>query len=100
VIADTFSRLLHSNVSPSLVGKKADNVVCKSESNNRNESSYPEWYSCKIINDIEDIVCYNKPGDNPPNWKVALPEDLIKPTIKWYHQVTRHTGSNRLHGQL
>jgi hypothetical protein len=41
VIADTFSRLLHSYMSSSpLVGKKAAKVVSDSESNNSNESSY------------------------------------------------------------
>ncbi len=69
VIADTFSRLLPSNVSSPLVGKKAINVVSDSESNNRNESSYPEWYSHKTINNVEDILCYTKPGGNPANWK-------------------------------
>jgi hypothetical protein len=59
---------------------------------------YPEWYSHKIINNIEDILCYTKPGNNPATWKIALPEDLIKPTIKWYHQVTGYPGSKRLHG--
>jgi hypothetical protein len=29
---------------------------------------YPEWYSCKSINNVEDILCYTKPGDNPANW--------------------------------
>jgi hypothetical protein len=43
---------------------------------------YPEWYSHKTINDVYDILCYTKPGDNPANWKTALPEGLIKPTIK------------------
>ncbi len=101
VIADTFSRLLRRNVSSPLVGKKAANFLSDSESNNKNESSYPEWHSCKTsINNVEDILCYTKPGDNPANWKVTLPEDLIKPTIKWYHQIAGHTGSNRLHGQL
>ncbi len=61
---------------------------------------YPEWYSRKTINDVDDILCYTKPGDNPANWKIALPEDLIKPTIKWYHQVTELPGSKRLYGQL
>jgi hypothetical protein len=23
---------------------------------------HPEWYSCKSINDVEDILCYTKPG--------------------------------------
>jgi hypothetical protein len=61
---------------------------------------YPEWYSCKTINNVGDILCYIKPGDNSANWKIALPEDLIRPTIKWYHQVIGHTGSKRLYGQL
>ncbi len=43
---------------------------------------YLEWYTRKTINDVDDILCYIKPGDNPANWKIALPEDLIKPTIK------------------
>jgi hypothetical protein len=61
---------------------------------------YPEWCSGKSINNIEDILCYTKPGDNPANWKIALPEDLIKPTFKWYHQVTGHPRSKRLYRQL
>jgi hypothetical protein len=61
---------------------------------------YPEWYTCKTIKDVDDIVCYIKPGDNPANWKIALPEDLIKSTTRWYHQVTGHPGSKRLYGQL
>jgi hypothetical protein len=40
VIADTFSRLLHSSTSSSLVGIKAANVVSNLESNNRNELSH------------------------------------------------------------
>jgi hypothetical protein len=51
---------------------------------------YPEWYGHKTINDGENILGHTKPGDNPANWKIALPEDLIKPTIRWYHQVTGH----------
>jgi hypothetical protein len=61
---------------------------------------YPERYTHKSINYVDDIFCYTKPGNNPTNWKIALPEDLIKPTIKWYHQVTGHPGSKRLYGQL
>ncbi len=41
---------------------------------------YPEWYSHKTDNDVENILGHT--DDNPANWKIALPEDLIKPTIK------------------
>ncbi len=61
---------------------------------------YPTWYSRKTIIDVEDILCYTKPGDNAANWRIALPEDLILPTIKWYHQVTGHPGSKRLYRQF
>ncbi len=27
----------------------------------------PTWYSCKNINDVDDILCYTKPGDNVAN---------------------------------
>ncbi len=61
---------------------------------------YPEWNSHKTINNVDNILCYTKLGDNPANWKIALPEDLIKSTIKWYHQVTGHPGSKRLYEQI
>ena len=35
----------------------------------------PEWYSCKTFNDITNVLCYTKPGDDPSNWKIALPEN-------------------------
>ncbi len=56
----------------------------------RSAVKYPEWYWCKSINDVENTLCYTKPGDNPANWNIAFPEDLIKLTFKWYHQVTGH----------
>ena len=61
---------------------------------------HPTWYSRKRINNVEDILCYTNPGDNAANWRIALPVDLILPTIKWYHQVTGHPDSNRLYEQL
>jgi hypothetical protein len=45
-------------------------------------------------------MCTKKPGDNSADWRIALPEDLIKPTVKWYHQVKGHSGGKRLDGQL
>ncbi len=42
---------------------------------------HPTWYSCKNINDVHGILCYAKPSDNVANSKIALPKDLIRPTI-------------------
>jgi hypothetical protein len=61
---------------------------------------HPTWYSCKNINDVNDILCYTKPGDNTANWKILLQRDLIRPTILWYHQVTGHPGSKRLYQHI
>ncbi len=32
-------------------------------------TKHPTWYSCKNINDINNILCYTKPGDNATNGK-------------------------------
>ena len=63
-------------------------------------SRLPTWYSHKTMNNVENLLCYTKPSDNADNWRIALPEDLILSTIKWYHQFTGHPGSKRLYEQL
>jgi hypothetical protein len=60
-------------------------------------TKHPTWFSHKNINDVNGILCYTKPGDNAANWKIVLPENLIVPTIRWYHQITEHLGSTRLY---
>jgi hypothetical protein len=59
-------------------------------------TKHPTWYSRTNIDDVDNILCYTKPGDNAANWKIVLPKDLIVPTIRWYHQVAGHPGSKRL----
>ena len=80
-----------------------ENIKEKQDNDNELQQSatrHPEWYSCKTFNDIADVLCYTKPGDDPSNWKIALPRELIRPTVNWYHQVTGHTGSKRLYEQI
>jgi hypothetical protein len=60
-------------------------------------TKHPEWYSCKTFDQVTDVLCYINSGDNPSNWKIALPKELIRPTVKWYHQVTGHR--NKLDGK-
>jgi hypothetical protein len=40
------------------------------------------------------------PDDNPSNWKIALPEELLRPIVKWYHRVTGHPRCKRLYEQI
>ena len=61
---------------------------------------YSDRYTTKRIGNVEDIICHVKPGDDKANWKIALPQSLIQPTIKWFHQVTGHPGSKRLMMQV
>jgi hypothetical protein len=61
---------------------------------------HPEWYSRKDINTGTNMLCYTKPNGDPSNWKITLPNDLIKSTIQWYHQVTGHPGSRRLYEHI
>ncbi len=35
-------------------------------------TKHPTWYSRKNINDVDNILCYTKPGDNAANWRIVL----------------------------
>ena len=61
---------------------------------------YPDQYTTKRIGMVKDIICHVKPGDEPSNWKIALPQSLLLPTMKWFHQVTGHPGAKWLHLQI
>jgi RNase H-like domain found in reverse transcriptase len=54
-------------------------------------------YTMERIGTVKEIVCYVKPGDNKSKWKIALPQSLLQPTIKWFHQVP---GSKHLYLQI
>ena len=80
-----------------------ENIKAKQDEDNDLQQSatrHPEWYSRKTFNDITDVLCYTKPGDDPANWKIALPRELIRPTVNWYHQATGHLQNKRLYEQL
>ena len=58
---------------------------------------YPNSYFFKNIGTTRKVICYVKPGlDKKENWKIALPRQLLKPTIKWFHLVAGHPGEKRL----
>ena len=51
----------------------------------------------KLDDDVDDIICFVKPGEDPNSqWKVALPEQMLKETVQWFHQVMGHPGATRL----
>jgi hypothetical protein len=55
-----------------------ENIKEKQDEDNNLQQSltkYPTWNSRKNINEVDDILCYTKPGDNAANWKIVLPKD-------------------------
>ncbi len=56
-----------------------ENIKEKQDEDNDLQQSltkHPTWYCRKNINDVDNILCYTKPGDNAANWKIVLPKDL------------------------
>ncbi len=53
-----------------------ENIKEKQDEDNylqQTATKHPEWHSHKTFDQVTDILCYTKPGDNPSNWKIALP---------------------------
>jgi hypothetical protein len=63
-------------------------------------TKYADQYTHKNVSGVDDVLCYVKPGDPPASWRIASPESMLQPTIWWFHQITGHPGSKRLHIQI
>jgi hypothetical protein len=63
-------------------------------------TKYADWYIRKCVSAVDNVLCYVKPGDPLANWKIALPESMLQPTIRWLNQITGHPGSKRLQMQI
>ena len=59
---------------------------------------YPDQYIYKSLDkDVEDIICHVHQGDSPnEQWHIALPQQMLEATIKWFHQVMGHPGEKCL----
>ena len=80
-----------------------ENIKEKQDEGNEFQQSatrHLEWYIRKTFNYVVYVVCYTKQSDDPPNWKIALPRELTRPTVNWYYQVTGHCGNKRLYEQI
>ena len=60
--------------------------------------SSPEQYVYKPLDtDLDDIIYYVHPRDNPDEQQhIALSQKLLVQTVKWFHQVMRHAGEIHL----
>ena len=51
-------------------------------------NKFPQQYIIKRFNNDVELICHVKPGEDAnTQWKIALAEAAIIPTIKWFHQV-------------
>ena len=57
---------------------------------------YPNNYINKCLDDnVDDIICHVKDQNDPiTQWKIALPDQMVKPTVEWFHQVMGHPGQS------
>ena len=61
-----------------------ENIKEKQDEDNELQQSaarHPEWHCCKTFSNVDNVLCYTKPGDDPSNLKIALHNELIRPTI-------------------
>ena len=63
-------------------------------------TTYADRYVRKSISSVDNVLCYVKPGDPLAHWKIVLPKSMLQPAICWFHQITGHPGSKRLHMQV
>ena len=59
---------------------------------------YPDQYIYKSLDeDSENIICYVHQRDSSnEQWRIALPQQMLEATVKWFHQVMGHPGEKCL----
>ena len=56
----------------------------------------PDNYVIKTLN-RHKVLCYVKMYDNPERqWPIALPRQLVIPTIQYFHMILGHPGVTRM----
>ena len=58
---------------------------------------HPEQYFEKEMAPDVKVVCYaSTPADKEELWRIALPDNMLKETVKWFHIAMGHPDRNRL----
>jgi len=59
----------------------------------KRQQKFPDRYFNNVLDDKE-IICYVAPGeDRITQWKFALTNSMIQPTLHWFHAMLGHPGS-------
>ena len=49
------------------------------------------WAHKTLDANVDKILCYVKEDDDSDTqWRIALPEAMLMPTVEWFHQVLGH----------
>jgi transposase InsO family protein len=56
----------------------------------------PDRYFIQQLDNVP-IICRRDHRNNDNSWKIALPNDMLRPLVKWFHEATVHSlGMDRL----
>ena len=77
---------------------------CQKEDNflSQRIKKYPERYVEKELEPGVNVMCYIPPKSSDPDtdWRIALPDNMVKSTVDWFHLVMGHPGTKRLREAL
>ena len=58
---------------------------------------HPARFISRPFGNNINLITHVKAGADPNmDWKIVLPQDILIPVIRWFHQVLGHPGNNRL----
>ena len=67
----------------------------------RHIQKFPDLYVQKTLGKDIQVTCYVKPSDDPQKqWKVYLPDSMLKNTVHWFHLALGHPGASRLKASI
>ena len=93
--------LYHPNLSEDLVFPLDYNIICLHQQQDAQlqELNPTQTLRYPLINfDDLQLICYVKTLTEP--WRIAIPNTLLSPIIKWYHIMLSHVGMTRLYGTI
>ena len=57
------------------------------------QQTNPIEFPIKTISNMS-IICHIKDQQQPSQWKIVLPTNLLRPVIHWYHLTLQHAGAD------
>jgi len=68
---------------------------------NETRAARPLSFPVRDIGGVALIHYRDDPGDeNETNWRIAIPEGLLRDLVKWFHSVLGHAGETRVYDSI